>query len=325
MRKISITEIDGVRFGNAQNYSAMTGVTVIIFDKPNKGGIDVSGGGPAARESHLLMPLSNDHSINAIVLSGGSAFGLDASTGVMSYLEQHKQGYHILNTVVPLVCQSCIFDLSIGNPFIRPDAQMGYAACIDAENSNPVSGIIGAGTGATVGKVKGIEQGQKAGIGYYAVSCGELKVGAIVVVNAYGDIYNYKTGQKIAGMLNKERTSFESCEETLYNLSFSNLEGANTTLGVIITNADFSQADMNKVAAMARAAYGRCIYPTATMIDGDTIYGVSIGSVKSNLNTVGTLAATVLSQAIYNAIENSKMDEDRYRELCKWGEKHAER
>lgn len=144
MNHIPITHIQGIRFGNAQNEQAMTGVTVVLFDCPNTGGIDISGGGPASRETGLLSPLSNPNSLNALVLSGGSAFGLDASTGVMRYLEEHHMGYHVLNTTIPLVCQSCIFDLGLGDGTTRPDAAMGYAACVDAEGNHPRSGIIGA-------------------------------------------------------------------------------------------------------------------------------------------------------------------------------------
>ena len=198
MNHISITDIQGIRFGNAQNQQAMTGVTVVLFDRPNAGGIDISGGGPASRETGLLSPLSNPNSLNALVLSGGSAFGLDASTGVMGYLEEHHMGYHVLNTTIPLVCQSCIFDLGLGDGTTRPDAAMGYAACVDAEGNHPRSGIVGAGTGAAVGKVCGIGQGEKSGIGYAALEVNGLQVGAVAVVNAFGDIFDHQTGQKLA-------------------------------------------------------------------------------------------------------------------------------
>ncbi len=308
-KEISIAEIEGVRIGNAQDEQAMTGVTVMLFDRPNTGGVDVSGGGPASRETQLLSPLTNEVALNALVFSGGSAFGLNASTGVMEYLEQHEMGYRVLNAVVPLVCQSCIFDLGIGSAFTRPDAKMGYAACVDAERNVPQSGSVGAGTGATVGKINGITQGQKSGIGYYAVQLGELQVGAVVVLNAYGDIFDEKTGQKIAGMLNSERTAFVSGEAELCRRQVFGAAGANTTLGAIITNGAFGQAEMNKIASMARAAFCRCIKPAGTMIDGDMIYAISVGEVEANINLVGTLAATVLSRAIRDAVTSSVMPE----------------
>lgn len=313
-KEISITEIEGIRIGNAQNEEAMTGVTVILFDKPNTGGVDVSGGGPASREVHLLSPLTNPVSLNALVFSGGSAFGLDASTGVMNYLEQHGMGFYVLNAVIPLVCQSCIFDFGIGSALIRPDAEMGYAACIDAEHNRPQSGNVGAGTGATVGKINGIEQSQKSGIGYYAVQMGALKLGAVVVVNACGDVFDDRTGQKLGGVLNPQRTAFVNGEAELYGGCVSVVPGANTTLGAIITNGSFDQAEMNKIASMARAAFGRCIRPVGTMFDGDMIYAISTGEVKADLNLVGTLGATVLSAAIRDAVTSSAMPEEVFME-----------
>ena len=311
--EISITDLAGVKIGNAQDEDAMTGVTVFLFDPPSIGGVDVSGGGPASRESQLLSPLTNQVPVNALVLSGGSAFGLDASGGVMRYLEERGKGLPVLGTVVPLVCQSCIFDLGIGSVSGRPDGEMGYRACVDAERNQPVSGIVGAGTGATVGKGNGIAQGQKSGIGYYAVQLGELKVGAVAVVNAFGDIHDPRTGQKIAGMLNPQRTAFVSCEAALYQSQQAGASGANTTLGAVFTNGAFDQAAMNKIASMARAAFGRCIRPSGTMIDGDTIYAVSVGEqVEADINVVGTLAVAVLSEAIRDAVSSSDMPEAEF-------------
>lgn len=315
LKEIKFTDIEGIRIGNAQDYDGMTGVTVMIFDQENTGGIDISGGGPACREPYLLNPLMAPQSLNAIVLSGGSAYGLDASAGVMRYFEEHDQGFHILGTVVPLVVQSCIFDLQTATPFVRPDAAMGYAACRDAEGNHPVSGIIGAGTGACVGKICGMKRGQKSGIGYYALQVGELKVGATVVVNAYGDIYDYKNGQKIAGTMNPERTALIEAEELFYGAAPEETRG-NTTLAIVVTNADLSHAGMSKVASMARGAYNRCIKPVGTLIDGDTIYAMSVGDqkVEADINVVGTLAVRVLSEAILDAVRSSEMDNETYLE-----------
>ena len=308
--EIGITELAGVKIGNAQDQDAMTGVTVFLFDPPSIGGVDISGGGPACRESQLLSPLTNQVPVNALVLSGGSAFGLDASGGVMRYLEERGKGLPVLNTTVPLVCQSCIFDLGFGSASRRPDGEMGYQACVDAERNQPVSGSVGAGTGATVGKANGIAQGQKSGIGYYAVRTGALKVGAAVVVNAFGDIFDPRTGQKIAGMLNPKRTAFVSGEDALCRGQLAAMPRGNTTLGAVFTNGAFDQAAMNKIASMARAAFGRCIRPSGTMIDGDTIYAFSVGEqVEADINVAGTLAATVLSEAIREAVTSSAMPE----------------
>lgn len=315
MKHIPITKIQGIRFGNAQNKQAMTGVTVVLFDRPHTGGVDISGGGPASRETGLISPLSNTHSINALVLSGGSAFGLDAATGVMRYLEEHGMGYHVLNSVIPLVCQSCIFDLGIGNGSIRPDAAMGYAACVDAEGNHPCSGIIGAGTGATVGKVCGVRQGEKSGIGYAALEINGLQVGAVAVVNAFGDIFDHHTGQKIAGMRTPDRTAYTSAAQTLYQQHIPQPTDTNTTLGAIFTNASFSQAEMNKIASMARAAFGRCIDPVGTMIDGDTIYAFSVGDVSADISAVGALAAEALAFAIEDAVKSARMEEEEFLRL----------
>lgn len=315
--EISMAELDGVRIGNAQNREAMTGVTVFLFDAPSIGGVDVSGGGPASRESQLLSPLTNPSPLNALVFSGGSAFGLDASGGVMRYLEERGKGLPVLGTVIPLVCQSCIFDLGMGDPSVRPDGEMGYQACVDAERNQPRSGNVGAGTGASVGKINGIAQGQKSGIGYYAVQLGALKVGAVAVVNAFGDIFDPRTGQKIAGMLNPERTAFVDGETALCQRQAAITPGTNTTLGAVFTNGAFDQASMNKIASMARAAYGRCIRPSGTMIDGDTIYAFSVGEVEAELNQVGTLAAAVLSEAIRDAVISSAMPEETFLQKIK--------
>lgn len=314
-KTIPFTEMAGVRVGNAQNEKGMTGVTVFIFDQPAIGGVDVSGGGPASRETTLLSPLTNQVPLNALVFSGGSAFGLDASGGVMRYLEERGMGLPVLGAVIPLVCQSCIFDLGLGDIAIRPDAQMGYQACVDAEGNHPRSGIVGAGMGASVGKGNGITQGEKSGMGYCTLQVGELKVAATVVLNAFGDIFDPQTGEKIAGMRNPERTAFVSCEEAIYQPENAVTPGANTTLGAIFTNAHFDQSAMSKISSMARSAYGRCIRPSGTMIDGDTIYAFSVGEAEADINAVGILAAEALSRAIRDAIVNSKMPEEQFLRL----------
>lgn len=205
MNHIPITHIQGIRFGNAQNKQAMTRRHRRPLRPPQHRRHRHQRRRPRLRETGLLSPLSNTNSLNALVLSGGSAFGLDASTGVMRYLEEHHMGYHVLNTTIPLVCQSCIFDLGLGDGTTRPDAAMGYAACVDAERNHPRSGIAGAGTGASVGKVCGIGQGEKSGIGYAALEVNGLQVGAVAVVNAFGDIFDHQTGQKLAGMRTPDR------------------------------------------------------------------------------------------------------------------------
>ena len=305
IREIAITDMPEVSIGNVQSDEAKTGVTVLLFDK--KGavvGVDISGGGPASRETPLTSPVTADNPINAIVLSGGSAYGLAAADGVMRCLEDHGIGFETGYARVPLVCQSCIYDLGYGSATVRPDSAMGYAACEKAlAGGNPSCGSVGAGTGATVGKICGMERAMKSGLGMYAVELGELRMAAVVVVNALGDIFDPSTGKKIAGLLTPDGTSFgDSCEELWKMGRRENLFTGNTTIGAVFTNGKFNKAQMNKIASMTRNAYARCINPVGTMADGDSIYAASAGDVEADLNVAGTLAAYVMERAIVAAI-----------------------
>ncbi len=316
-KKIEFTDVGGFRVGNAQDFTAMTGVTALVFDTPNVCGIDISGGGPAARESFLFTPMAYQQSVTALLLSGGSAYGLAAAGGAMTYLEEKGMGYKLGNLVVPIVPQSCIFDLGIGSAKIRPDEKMGYAACADAENNIARSGIFGGGTGATVGKLYGMARAQKSGIGYYALQAGELKVGAVVIVNSFGDVFDYHKGQKVAGLLSEDRKYFVNFEEEFCKMQQKPAAGTNTTIGAIVTNAALTQQQMCKVAAMTRSALGRCINPVGTTYDGDTIYAISTGSVKSDENITGTLACRALSEAILDAVISSRISDEDYLRLIK--------
>lgn len=316
-KKIDIRDIGGFRIGNAQNYDGMSGVTALVFDKENVCGIDISGGGPAARESYLFTPLAYQQSVTALLLSGGSAYGLEASCGAMKYLEEHNMGYHLGPMVVPIVPQSCIFDLGFGSHACRPDMRMGYDACADAENNNAVSGNIGGGTGATVGKIRGMRCAQKAGIGYYALQVGELKVGAVVIVNAFGDVFDYRTGRKVAGTMTEDRKSFVDLECELYSRQYIIQEGMNTTIGAVITNGNFTQQQMCKIAAMTRSGLARSINPVGTSGDGDTVYAISVGGADSDPNIAGTLACRVLSEAILDAVESARMSDEEYLKYVK--------
>ena len=301
--EIPIREVEGLRIGNAQNEEARTGVTVLLFENGARVGVDVSGGGPASRETHLADPTTADNPVNAIVLSGGSAYGLAAGDGVMQYLEEHGIGYNTGFALVPLVCQSCIYDLGIGRADVRPDRKMGYAACCDAENPNPRSGKVGAGCGATVGKLCGGERCSDAGLGVYAVKLGDLVMAAVVAVNALGDVSNPNTGEKLAGLRTEDGSGFADSRSELYKISKrTDMFTGNTTIGAVITNGRFSKAEMSKIASMTRNAYARCINPVGTMADGDTIYAASIGNVEADINVAGTLAAEVMEQAIMNAV-----------------------
>lgn len=313
LKEINLTDIAGVRFGQAQNLEGMTGVTVALFEGKNVGGIDVSGGGPASREAHLLSPYTDTKALNALVFAGGSAYGLGASDGVMKYLEERNLGFPVPAGVVPLVAQADIFDLNIGNGHVRPNAQMAYEACVNAEKrTEPVSGSQGAGTGAAVGKLYGMGQSQKAGIGFHAVQLGDLQVGVMVVVNAFGDVFDWENGKQVAGLLTADRQSFLSTEKELYRQMAHLQTGTNTTLAAVFTNAHFNEGEMNKIAAMARSGLARSVNPVNTMADGDTIYAFSLGKIQADLNLVGILAARVLSDAILKAVTTSDYSDADY-------------
>lgn len=308
MKKISITDIENVNIGQCEDKSAGTGCTVFVFRDGAPAGLDVRGGGPASRESELLKPTAAAEAIHAIVFAGGSAFGLDAAGGVMKCLEEHDIGFDVGVTRVPLVCQSSLFDLTVGRKDIRPDADMGYKACINAFLNNYKDGNYGAGTGATVGKLKGMQYCMKSGIGSYAVQIGDLKIGAVAAVNALGDVYDWKNGKKIAGMLTCDLSRMCDSEAELFKSyeTVNNRFVSNTTLGVIITNAVFDKTKLCKIAGMAQDGYARSIRPVHLTVDGDSIYAVSTGDVTADLDMTGTLASHVMSEAILQAVKSAE-------------------
>lgn len=319
IREIAITEIDGVSIGHAQDNEAKTCASVLYFKRGAQAGCDISGGGPASRETPLTDSMTADNPLNAVVLSGGSAYGLAASDGVMRCLEEQGIGYDTGFSKIPLVCQSCIFDLGYGRSDIRPDADMGYEACRKAMEGCDVSmGNVGAGTGASVGKLFGMERATKSGLGIYALQAGELKIAAVVVVNAFGDVFDPENGQKIAGLMDAERTKFVDLEEAFVEMMTTpqDLFHTNTTIGCIVCNARFDKAKLNKIASMARNAYARCINPVGTMADGDSIYACSVGEVESDVNVAGTLAARAMQQAIKRAVTASAVDDREYLKYC---------
>ncbi len=313
VESLPFSQLQGVSVGNAQDNDAKTGVTVFFFPKASIASAVVLGGGPASREVPLLDPQRNTQPLNALVFSGGSAYGLAASDGVANCLEEHGYGYNTGFGLVPIVCQSCIFDLSYGNGSVRPDREMGNRACLSAIDGNsPLSGNVGAGTGATVGKPGGMATAQKSGIGYAAAHLGRLQVGVAVVVNALGDIF--QDGVKIAGMTTTDRKGFVSAEQAVLMNQYSDLIAGNTTIAAVFTNARLSVADLQKVANIASTGMARCIRPVFTMADGDTVYAISLsdGDVLSDVNTIGVLASLVMEKAIADAIFSSKIPDEEY-------------
>ena len=309
MKEISITEIRPLKIGQTEDREAGTGCTVLLCEDGMRAGIDVRGGGPASRETPLLDPLMSAKTVHAVVLSGGSAFGLAASDGVTAFLEERGIGYDVGVTKVPLVVQSSLFDLMVGDPLVRPDAAMGYeAARIALDAPNYRDGNYGAGCGATVGKYAGMDWCMKTGIGSYAVQVGRVQIGAVVVVNAMGDVYDWKKGRQIAGMLTEDRKGFRGTPDYLMEdiRIVENKFVGNTTLCAIVTNALFSKAQLTKIAGMAHDGYARCISPVHTTIDGDSVYAVSVGREEGDLDAVGTLAAFVTSEAITRAVTGAE-------------------
>ncbi|AOR22847.1 P1 family peptidase [Clostridium taeniosporum] len=309
MKEIKFCNINGIKLGHAQDKQGGTGCSVVICENGATGGVDVRGGAPGTRETDLLNPMEMVDKIHAVVLSGGSAFGLDASSGVMEYLENKNIGFDVTVAKVPIVCQAVLFDLSFGNPNVRPDKSMGIRACLNAEEySYDINGNIGAGFGATVGKFLGPDYAMKGGLGTYAIKVGDLEVGAIVAVNCLGDVINPKNLNIISGAYDRNKNKFLNTE----NLLLSTLEKpinpfkGNTTIGLIVTNANFTKAEANKVASMAHNGYARTIYPSHTMFDGDTIFTMATNKISADVTTVGMIAAKVMEKAILRGVKSAE-------------------
>ena len=309
MKEIPVTDIRPLRIAQTENAPGGTGITVFIAENGMRAGLDIRGGGPAARESQLLDPLAAAETIHAVVLAGGSAFGLDAAGGVMKYLEERGFGYDVGVTKVPLVVQSDLFDLTVGDPRVRPDAAMGYeVARLAFESPNCRDGNYGAGCGATVGKIAGMARCMKTGIGSYAVQMGEMQLGAVVALNALGDVFDWKSGQQIAGLLSEDGKKPISTSQYISGLPRVNENkfSGNTTLAVLFTNAYFDKAQLCKLASMAQDGYARSIHPVHTSADGDSIYFLSLGCVRADMDSVGILASEIVSEAIRRAVVNAE-------------------
>lgn len=307
MLEISFTDIEGILVGHQQNYTALTGCTVVICEEGATGGVDIRGGAPGTRETDLLNPMNLVEKLHAVLLAGGSAFGLDAAAGVMGYLEEKKIGFDVGVTTVPIVAGAVLFDLAIGDYRIRPDKKMGYEACENATNKPSPEGNVGAGTGATIGKFLGMSQAMKGGLGTYCLQAGDLKVGAIVAVNCLGDIIDPKTGKILAGALTSDGKSFVNTEEIMAQqlTQKKNLFSGNTTIGVVVTNAKLTKAQANKIASMAHNGYARSIRPAHTLVDGDTIFTMATNKVEADVNVVGLLGAKVMEEAVLRGVKKA--------------------
>jgi L-aminopeptidase/D-esterase-like protein len=307
LREIAFTEIEGIKVGHAQNLEAATGCTVILCEEGATAGVDVRGGAPGTRETDLLNPVNLIEKVHAIFLAGGSAFGLDAASGIMQYLEEKQIGFDVQVTRIPIVCGAVLFDLTIGDHRVRPDKEMGYQACLNARSTECRQGNIGAGTGATVGKINGMKRAMKSGLGTNALQVDALKIGALVAVNCLGDVIDPNTGERLAGPLNEDTRTLENTEELMTGsyATPKNLFSSNTTIGVVATNAELTKSQATKLASMAQDGYARTIRPAHSMFDGDTIFAVATGKVRADLNVIGLLAARAVERAVVAAIKNT--------------------
>jgi len=302
-----ITDVEGIKVGHSQSEEGMTGCTAVICEEGATGGVDVRGSAPGTRETDLLKPEKLVERIHAVVLAGGSAFGLEAASGVMRYLEKRGIGFDVGVTKVPIVASAVIFDLNIGDHRLRPDFLMGCDAAKSASTEERRQGNVGCGLGATVGKILGPDHAMKSGLGSATLKAGELIVSAIVSVNSFGDIYDYESSRQIAGVFDYEK------REMLNTYSIMKKESKalgfpmrNTTIGVVATNAVLTKAEANKIASMAQNGFARSINPVHTMLDGDTIFTMATNKIKEDVNLIGTMASEVMSRAITNAIINAK-------------------
>lgn len=305
MKEIKITDIKGIQIGQEENVEAGTGCTVIICKEGATAGVDVRGGGPATRETDLLNPINMVQQVNAIMLSGGSAFGLDAASGAMQYLEERNCGFDMKVAHVPIVCGASLFDLTVGDPNIRPDKKMGYQACLNSEKNEPVKeGNYGAGCGASIGKIIGPQCAMKGGIGTSAVQINDVQVGAIVAVNACGNVVDYQTNAQLAGIYDQEHDCIIPAEEVIFQQmeKLRELPSGNTTIGCVVTNVKLDKAQCTKIAGIAHNGYARAIHPVHTMSDGDTIFVLSTNEVEIMPDAVGILATEMIAKAINRAI-----------------------
>ena len=306
MRKLdNITDVPGIKVGNVENQHALTGCTVILTENSASCGVDVRGSAPGTRETDALDPINAIGEVHAICLSGGSAYGLEAASGVMTFLEEQNIGVRIGDIKVPIVPSAVIFDLDIGNPKVRPDFKMGYAAANQAKAGEFPQGNVGAGCGATVGKIPGPDKAMKSGLGSTSIEgANDLVVGAIVSVNAVGDVKDPETNKIIAGALNPETKEFiNSSEYIKKNFTTLAQAGANTTIGVIAMNARLTKAEAKKIAGLAQNALARTIFPVHTMFDGDTIFVLGTGTKRYSVDYLGTLAQEVMERAILKAVK----------------------
>lgn len=298
-----ITAVAGLRVGHDTDRAAGTGCTVVLYEAGAVGGVDVRGAAPGTRETDLLRPENLVAEVHAVLLAGGSAFGLDAATGVMRYLAERDRGFLTGHGRVPIVPAAVLYDLGLGRPDVRPDADSGYRACLAASDGLPIEGSVGAGTGATVGKAGGPETAMKGGLGTAAVRLGNgVTVGALVAVNAFGDVIDPEQVALLAGARNAGGW-LDSVELVRQGLPPGGFAGASTTLAVVATDAALDKARAQRVAQMAHDGFARTIRPAHTMFDGDVVFVLATGQAgESETTALGVAAELAVARAIVRAI-----------------------
>ena len=306
---VNITDIKGVSIGHASDFEALTGVTVILTPSGMTGGINISGFASSTRQIDALSPSHIVPEVHAICIAGGSAYGLDAASGVMSYLEERGSGFDVGVSRIPIVPTAAIFDLRVGSAKRRPDKDMGYLACQLASDGNVPEGSVGAGTGATVGKFYGIEQAMKGGVGIAvdALDSG-LIVGAITVVNAFGDVKDPFTGKILAGARKgKDSKEFADTAELMRKGVQRPVSAfQNTTIGIIVTNAKLTKQSASTVAKMASLGMAKAVSPAQTIYDGDIVFTLASGQIEVDCHTVGLIAEEILIKAIIRGVTKAK-------------------
>jgi L-aminopeptidase/D-esterase-like protein len=312
----AITDVPGIMVGHASDFKALTGCTVILCEEGAVGAVDIRGTAAGTRQIDALTHLHLVDKIHAILLAGGSAFGLDATGGVMTYLEEKGKGFDVIKTKIPIVPTAVIFDFGIGDFLVRPDHKMGYQACLNA-SKKVEEGSVGAGTGATVGKLFGIERAMKGGVGTSSIRGPKgLMVGALVVVNAFGDVLDPDSKQLLVGA-RKSKKSFELSNSSKWMkqgvtrkqfgaITPPDSTAFNTTLGVIATNANFTKKELHQVAQIAHSGLAKVISPLHTTFDGDLVFALSLGKKKADVNTIGLLGEVVLIESVKRAVTKAK-------------------
>lgn len=302
----NVTDVPGILMGHVSDHESLTGCTVVLCPEGAVGGVDVRGVSPGTRETDALRPGRRVDVVHGVVLTGGSAFGLDAASGVMRYLEERGYGYDTGIARVPIIPAAVIFDLHVGNKDVRPDAKMGYDACMAATVGKHPEGCVGAGTGATVGNLLGPGSATKSGLGSWSMRQGELIVGAVVVVNALGDVVDPTTGEIIAGLRDPQSGRFMNTSELMSRGEVGRIfPGTNTVIGVVATNASLTKEQAERVASLACLGLARTIRPTHTSYDGDTIFALSRGAVQANTDRIGIIAAECVAHAVLRAVHEA--------------------